>query len=389
MSLASGAAFGGTTAITDAASVATFDPGQEVSLWATRFNDGVVLQAGDPISVGRPDPAAGGTALNQVPPPQDTNQFQVGYHSRFSPFDATELAPPLDGRGFRVAHLDGIFPGNYVDRDLRDQATGVVSPPNAPDLTQNRILALHRARSIREAHDNAEFLASPFWQTTADSRTHHMIELFANDEATSGTGGRLWPETAAFAAHDLLIGLAEHDGVGLYNPAYIDVPSAPDGGSWLGMSGTNLQFFSGTHPGWAGYEAVLKLLKTELREFLVAGERDFDLGFEVTNPSDALDQIVLSSDYGWRTGWVGIAEYPRLGHTILRIRNRVVLIVTHSEASEEATEFSFCDAARFPNATAVQVLSLSPSSVSAQTGPYRFMDSLSGIEARVYRIDLG
>lgn len=289
----------------DAAVVIGFETGQAVALWPTRFNNGVVSSDFVPLSVGRPNPQ--GQTLLTVPPAAGTSQLQVGYHNDDPPNNPYQISPPLDVSGFRVAHLDGIFPGNYVDRDLFDQASSGPNqvPPFAPDLTQNRIVALHRARSIREARDNAEYLAGPFWQTAAHSKTHHMVELFANNGLGGATEGRLWPETAEFAAHDLLIGLPEHDGVGLYNPDYIEVGPRPNGESWMGMSGTDLGFASGIHPGWEGYEAVLKLIKTELREFLVCGERDFDLGFEVTSPALAADQIIPSSEYGFRTGWVG------------------------------------------------------------------------------------
>lgn len=380
----------------DVGGIFYFDPMGDVVTWVDRFNNGAVV--GDtPVSVGRPDPAAGGAALADVPPPDETAQTQVGYHN--TRLDGVVVAPPLspavDALGFWFAHLDGLFPGNYVDPDLSgspppgeeepDEEEPADDLPRPPRVDENRIRALHRLRSIVEARANAEFMLGPYSQALHDGAVHHMLFNYANDE------GRVGPETASFAAHDLLIGLADADGIGLYSIAKRWLVYRESG--WYGFSGAYLSDGNNDgsvpHPGWTGYEAVLKLIKTELREFLVCGERDFDLGFQVTFPEVANLQVLPSSDYGALSGWVGIAGYPRLGHTILRIRDRVLLLVTHS-ATDVTTTFEFCDATRFPNASAVQLLTIDGVSmaVSLSGGSHRFSADLSGIQARVYRIDL-
>lgn len=78
---------------------------------------------------------------------------------------------------------------------------------------------------------------------------------------------------------------------------------------------------------------------------------------------------------------------------MLRIRDRVLLIVTHSEVHNPPTVFRFCDALRFPNATATQLLTSYPGAGPAavdlsSSGSHLFEGSLGGINARVYRLTL-
>lgn len=364
------------------------------ALWLSRFNEGVAV-SGVPISVSRP--AATDTPLSDKTGFTDTNQQLVGY-SGASSWNA--IAPAVDHLGFRVGRLDGLFPGNYVDRTL--VANGTTAPP----LLHNRIVALHRAMSIREARDNASFSLDRYSQALHRPSVHHMVELFANvytyqpetpTSAGNPTAGRLWPETSTLAAHDLLIGLPHMDGVGLYvwdsHEIRSNPPTAPINAgqptTWFGMSGNPLTVVGNSsnpppHPGWTGYAEVLRLLKTELREFLVCGERDFDLGFRITSPALPADREVPPQDYGTRSGWV--AAYPRLSHTVLRVRDTVLLLVTQSETSDPTT-FEFCNPALHPGATAVQLLTLAGSSVSVGSGSW-FTDTLFGVQARVYRITL-
>jgi len=410
--LAGGVTHGEGTTITQSIGESlNYAPGGSAVLWSERFNDGVVA-GGVPVSVGRPDPIVAGGSLGTSPPDASTGQFQVSYHFRLPPNPRTELTPPLDALEFRAAHLDGLFPGNYVDRDLFDQRPGAdLAPLGAPvpGVLQNRILIYHRLRSLLEARDNARWLVDAYSQSLSDRTVHHMVEVFQNVGAASTSnpsGGRLWPETPALAAHDLLIGLAEADGVGLYNYAYTQIKTLPASGSWLGMSGANLNLggpFPTPHPGWEGYEEVLRLIKgtlpsghpgrgISLREFLVAGDRDFDLGFQITAPQNPAAQIAGSQDYGLRSGWVGIADYQRLNHWSFRLGDLVALLITHSDSLLPST-FEFCDGSRFPNATVSQLLTAAApgggTASSAPAGsPRRFAETISGIEARVYLIAL-
>jgi len=377
-------------------------PGLAGYLWADRFQLGDV-SGGAPLSVSRPTDQA--VAFSQPVPGDEVAQLQVGY-TYFPSGNPNVLTPLVDHLGFRVGHIDGMFPGNYVDRALAGQAAAQ-GLGGAPSLLENRIFALHRLNQALEGRDNAQFMLEPFSQALHYAPIHHYPEMFIDwfDDEDDPYRGRLWPELPTLAAHDMLIGLAGAQGAGLPYWGYRAVTRPPAagapnaGGEWLGMSGNPTGLFappqgSGLpapdHPGWPGYSAVLKLIKSELREFLVCGERDFDLGFEVTSPAVPEDQRLDGEDYGSLTGWVGPDGYPRLSRTVLRVRNVVYLLVGHS-ASDETTAFRFCDPTRYPAATAEQVLTgyAGSGGVAVAGGSGTWLTaSLSGIAARVFRITL-
>lgn len=366
------------------------------NLWTSRFASGT---SATQESVSRPDPNlplyTGSVATTEV------SQLQVGYQ-------ANQL-PITDDRGFLAAAYDALLVGNYLDYDLRSQRHPLGA---APWYWQNRVHARHRTEGTAEARANGQFLLAERSQSLLGLPLYHSVLLgwyFPEDDDPPPDPARLMPETPAYAAHDLLAGLPHANGVHLWSWFRRTVRVDRD---WVDAAGNSMPVnVLDPHPGWAGYEEVLQLLKgthpswpeLSLREFLVCGDRDFDLGFEIVVPTGALERDLGYADYSGRSGWV--APWPKLQHVVLQIRDVVLLIVTKASADgwldpnsravnptpDPPFTFRFGHST-LPAAAAEQLLTTplgATSAVGASTSSaFNYEETMYGIGARIYRVPL-
>ncbi len=266
----------------------------------------------------------------------------------------------------------------------------------APAIAVNRLYIHQRMRGLLEADANAEYLAQRHSQTIGGGPVFLGLELVHGEddrdtEVASDDLYRVSPDTAAHAAHDMLLGLQSATGFFLWSPA--DRVGLALNRTWVDWAGTVVPHTSdGAHPAWPGYEAILLLVKSELREFLVCGDREFDLGFEIVDPILATDEDVPGASWGSRIGFV--QTWSRTNHLVLRVRNRVYLIVTRSQDDpdasppRESTTFEFVHSSLGAAATATALWPPTSTHQPLTGGNYLFRDTIESIDARVYRIDL-
>ncbi len=228
------------------------------------------------------------------------------------------------------------------------------------------------------------------------------MELYRNDDIDD-PDLRVAPATPERAGHDLLLAMQLADGVAInsYNDARGFDPSPGNGNTWFSWGGEAMSYPPDLtdHPGWLGYSAILRILKQELREFLVVGNRDFDLGFQITSPAPGDGEEnwrIPALRWGNRTGWV--QSWRRTNHLVLQARNRVYLLVTRSqddpsEATLQQTTYEFVHSSLMPSTVtelwpAVAGVGGPSFGLSAVGSAFGFTDTITGIGARLYRIDL-
>ncbi len=366
------------------------------NFWHERFGDGRYED-----SPGVPLP---GVALSVKRDQSPLTQITAAPAAVYAGYSSLSYSPVLDPLSFIAPAFDALMVGLGYEVGQRQWgvAAGLDSSStfSVPPPSENRLFLRQRTESMREARSDAEYLASERSQTVRGTPVIPVLPLgpvamtvpvgLTGDPADPYVWSSTWPAhvppTAVAAAHDMLLALQSADGLSVWSINYLRLSATADmydvEGNFLGNGVV--------HPGWAGYAAILRILKTELREFLVVGDRDFDLGFEIVDPSNPADQEVRGSDWGPMFGWM--ATWKRTNHLILRARNRVYLIVTRSQNDPpllERTTFDFVHSS-FGAGTTVDVL-WPPNHQWQGSGPsagYRFHDEIEGIDARVYRIDL-
>jgi|GEM_PF-4164860 len=361
-------------------------------LWADPYGRGQEQLASGASIPGRPSSAYRDPAVSlelTTPPPAateaayDDNDPTAGAPG--IPDPNIRAYPAVDELDFLAPVFDGLLVGVYWQRvqgDLFNKPQSVV-----PSIAANRLMVRQRTRGLLEASANAESLARQRSQTAGEQPTVLGLELVRGVDADDPSIYRVSPRNSTFSAHDLLLGLQEATGLFLWGLVYRSgLDPTPDWSDWEGSDIAHLSNDT-EHPGWEGYRAIFELLKTELREFLVFGDREFDLGFEIISPS-SFAQEVVGSDWGPRVGFV--QKWQRTNHLVLRARNRVYLIVTRSQTEHAipVTTFVFGRAA-FGGAVATTLWPTSGPAPQPSSNPgWLFEDTLAGIDARVYRIDL-
>ena len=243
-----------------------------------------------------------------------------------------------------------------------------------------------RIQGQAEARANARFVAEDYSQTAAPGPNVLGLELIRGVD--EGGTYRVAPASATYGAHDMLLGLQHATGFFLYSYSYRqNLDTTEDWYDWEGnlVAQTN----GDENPGWPGFRDILELLKGQLREALVVGDREFDLGFQVEDPSDPLQQGVAGDNWGPAIGFM--QTWPRTNHLVLRVRDVVYLIVTRSQDDLEIpltqTTFEFGHPSLVANAD-VTVLYPDPGDLPNDGSTLQFSDTISGIDARVYRIEL-
>lgn len=247
-------------------------------------------------------------------------------------------------------------PGGYIrqlfEHVIAGNFTGLVLGDYAH---QNRILAYHRVRCAREAVTNIEQVyavnAPPegVEQPAPAHIAYHVPDVYGAHTTSP-----------AEARHDFWAGL--HEGQGI----------------WLGPLGRVTQF----PDTWEQYVRGLRLIKAEMRSFLVDGQRS-TLQVAVDATTDWIagnDYLVNTAIEGAMTHALSMPGYMALNNTLLRIGNVGYLMVTQS--LNQALEFEAALPGHIENVTVV-----AGSSNQLAWEETRLRDVFDGIDGRVYRIE--
>ena len=241
-----------------------------------------------------------------------------------------------------------------------------------------------RIQGQAEARANARFVAEDYSQTAAPGPNVLGLELIRGVD--EGDTYRVAPASATYGAHDMLLGLQRATGFFLYSYSYRqNLDTTEDWYDWEG----NLVAQTNGHenPGWPGFRDILELLKGQLREALVVGDREFDLGFQVVAPNSPQAKTVTGANWGATIGFM--QSWLRTNHLVLRVRDVAYLVVTRSQQDENAgltqTTFEF----GYPSlVSSVSVIYPSGGAPPGSGNTLQYADIIDGIDARVYRIGL-
>lgn len=230
-----------------------------------------------------------------------------------------------------------VIAGNYTGLALGDYAH------------TNRILAYHRVRSAKEAVTNIEHVYTDNGQPAPNHFAFHAPDLYGAQKTT-----------AFEARHDFWAGL--HEGQGLY------------------LANLGLSF---AHPiVWEQYVRGLRLIKTDMRPFLVNGIRS------TLRVNVAAGVVQIAGNHYLANGFtqkpprseLAMPDYMALNHTLLRIGNVAYLIVTQSV--NQVLRFR----AQLPDCVnSIEIVAGSSNRLVLEENSLR--DAFAGIDGRVYRIE--
>jgi len=258
-----------------------------------------------------PDGVAEKDAVSGVPfldgGPIDNSTVSAAVPDRYRPWQFSSeyygsWYALTDGLGFVPPVTDHYLGGNYVDRSLGWNVT---------EATTNRIVAYQRVKSVTEGRTSARQMLGKYRQQLGDCKAFHVLEpnIHTND------GQYLAPATRAFGRHDFWVGMHELDGVLVY--PWGERHYRDSAGSFVPL------------PGWEGYEESMRLLKSTVREFIVAGER-VDVGFQFLNawPQGAPGEKNPGSYQGTTVGYV--RDWNLVNVTGFLLRDAVAVVLTAS-----------------------------------------------------------
>ena len=269
----------------------------------------------------------------------------------------------VDGAGDLIPMQDHLMRGSYLGLLLGD------------DGHVNRIASIHRMEAQIETLDNVRNAYVSNGQVMPDHKPFHLpgMNLCSFAEAQP---------TPAEARHDFWSGVHRGRGIFIYN--YQFVVQARNGHFTVACP-RELPEPQAVLAVWKEYERGLRLIKSRLRTFLVNGERTYPVQFSEVDA--AVTRVVAGTDYlivhpiRGADATMAMPNYPVLNGSAYRIGTTAFLIVTASYDQHVAFTVPF-----ERRICSVTVAHGDDATLSFHAN--ELSDSMTGIDARVYEVEL-